>query len=241
MGLGVAELMIAIEVEFDIEIFESEAQQIMTLVDLVDLVEKQIAGSAVTEEQAQTFRTEGLRKAREILAEKTGVDPDSLSEDTKLETLFPKETWPRESRRECWQEIRDRFSQSRIPPLENSLSCYLICLFFLEIFVVLGASSIATRYYNEIRVLSFAVMTLVFSIVGLILYGRWNRRADFPMNCDTVMGLARGIISDTIRLDSEGNVWTRPGIEKAIRTIVASEIGVKPEDIDLSVRIDDLF
>lgn len=236
MGLDVAELMIAVEEEFNVEIFEAEAQQVVTLTDLVDLLERQIVGSAVTEEQAQEFRAEGLRKARKILAEKTGVDPDSLAEDTKLETLFPLET-----RSELWKEIQNEFPNSPIPALENPIPWFLVAFFFCEFIVLVIACLCASRCVDAPIVAFSALAILLLSIVGMVVYGYRNHRADFPWNCSTVIGLARCIISDVIRLDSEGHAWTRPAIEKALRTMVAQQLGVKPEDIDSSARIDDLF
>ncbi len=236
MGLDIAELMIAFEEEFNVDIFESDAQKIETVGDMVDLLSRQLVGAPTRREEAERNHREGVRQASEALSETLGIESASFNEETLLKNLFPLE-----NRNDLWERVRNRFPD-RLLELERHFSClgFLVSVLGTLLLVVVGSLFAARRFPAE-PVFWMALAVMIFAAIFLLCFCQSREKIDFPYDCSNVKDLARRIIPDQICVDGNGNPWSRKTIERIVKAVAAEHLGVKPEEVDLSMRFGDMF
>lgn len=234
MGLDIAELMIVLEEEFNVEIFETDAGKIETVGDLIDMIDMQLTGSPVTPEQAERHWAEGLGQARRYLAETLEIEPDLLAEQTKLAELFP-----RERRDTLWKTLQSK--SPRIPDLYPVIGCFPAIGVVVVALMTIILAAIATDYFSGLTV--FIVSMIVIS-AALAAFGTWSyasRENVIDPNLATVADLARRLVPSEVRLDPHGKPWERKTIETMVFRLIAAQAGCEPEEILASMKIADLF
>lgn len=115
MGLDIAEMMIAIEEEFDVDILEGDAQRLETVGDLIDYLSGKLLPASISEQEAEQLRAAGRQRVHVYLHESQHIANDLLHEETRLEHIFPEAA----TRYNAWEELRKSLSQD-IPALHCS-------------------------------------------------------------------------------------------------------------------------
>ena len=235
MGLDIAELMIAFEEEFKIDICELDAQRFETVGDAVDYFSRRLVGAPTTPDEAVRNRREGIRQATNALSETLAIESSAFGEETLLNKLFPLE-----NRNELWESVRNRFPDC-LPELERDFYWYRFLIGTLIIFTV-GIGGIVYTFVRFLELIFFFVffgMIVVWSV--LIIFCRSREKIVLPFDCRTVKGLAHRIIPDQIAFDRDGNPWTREGIERQVKAMFAEQFRIEPHAITLSTKFYDMW
>ena len=243
MGLDIAEFMIAIEEEFQIDILESDAQNnIDTLEHLVTYLEEKTAKAPHSQTEADRVFQEGFLSLRRFFANELEVEISQLTPETEIAPLLI----PLAKRRRIWKKIRKEFSY-RVPSLSGKIFIEWIgglCVFlgfFFGLFVTIGLD-------NDIPSLALRGLTgfglgigsgCVLFLILLLLFSPLF--STIPKDCRTLGGLAKSAVVTSISLDPNGQVWTRQTITEAILHLTSIQTGIPVEKISLTDKFVNLF
>lgn len=229
MGLDYAEVLLAIEEEFLIEIPENDAQNFVTVKDVVDCVEGRIRENEVPAWKGKEILLDKTSNLRDELATALGVSREEIPADAPLEKLIP-----RRMRKNLWENS---------PQLACTGKLRRSCMQFLFFFVLV----IAGFYFF----LALANGAGIGVVPGLVLWGIFllafyrifrDRKTVFPFSgSTTITDVARILIAkEGIRINRNGEPWTREQIESRIVEMIAEVAGIqKPEQITLESRLVD--
>lgn len=239
MGLDIAEMMIAFEEVFQVDILEEAAQNIETLDDIVDYIEQEVRKSPTSQTEADRIYAEGVVGLRRFLSEALEIDPPQLEQETELAALL----LPLERRRALWKRMREEISDS-IPGLYGTLYCqwgwapaiFLGFLVGLLVVVVAPGPEIVLKVVPG--VFCWAFVTLVLYIAGFFVFSPFF--SGIPNECATLGGLARCAVRSRVSLDPHGRVWTRESIAEAVQVIVAEQTGLAREKFSLATKFSEL-
>ncbi|MCL2743558.1 MAG: hypothetical protein FWE67_06890 [Planctomycetaceae bacterium] len=238
MGLDIAEFIIAIEDEFQVEIWENEAPNIDTLDKLIAYLEQETAKSPHSKTEAADAFQDGFLSLQRFFAEELGVEISQLTPETELAPLLI----PLRKRRRIWKKMIKDFSR-RIPSLYGKV--YLecggrICVFigfFFGLFVTIGLGVNVTTFLTGM--VSGAIGGFVLFLAGLFLFSPLF--STIPKECRTLGGLAKIAVPAKICLNSNGQVWTRETITEAVLRITSEQTLVPVEKISLTEKFDRIF
>lgn len=236
MGLDFAEVVIVIEETFNVDIFEEGVQGLETFGDLLEMIEKQIEHTRVHWEEAENIRDEFFKKISEKLALQRGCHLESLTEETELEAVIPLD-----NRSECWQELRREFPGT--PPLRLKMPpCFSMLIIEGAIITSLLAIAYkALEFYPTASVVAAVISVWIALILFRVVFLVKKGRTEFPYGLETILDLVRHNIANKVSLDRSGNPWNRESIEASLKNIFVEEMGFKPQDIDTSSRLREMF
>ena len=112
MGLELAEFFLAIEDEFQVDIFGADFSYIQTLDDFITILEKETALAPHNQAQADRLFQEQFLVIQNFFAKELGVEHSQLTPETNTALLLRSLS----SRRRIWKKMRKEISES-IPPL----------------------------------------------------------------------------------------------------------------------------
>lgn len=241
MGLDIAEFVIAVEEAFQINIMESDAQNIETLGSLVDYLERETAKSPHSKAEADYIFREGFLTLQRFLVKELGVDPAQLSPETEIAPLL----MPFRLRRRLWRKMRKEISAS-IPFLYGKTyvkwggAVAVFFGFFTFLFSVICLDDTVLSFAKFILGIVIGLATgFGFFLSGFFVFSPLF--SSIPNDCRTLGGIARSAVRTKVSLDPNGRVWTRETIAEAVRRIAAEQTGMPVEKISFSERFIDLF
>lgn len=202
MGLDSVELVLAWEEEFGIEISDREAENTLTVGQVVDLIHAKLRESI-------DLPTEDL--VRKKLAEASGRAPDRVTPTTALAELFPSKR-----RRERWSPLRREFGWSAVPDLERPR--WLVISGWV---VTTGTTLLFWPRWLGMLVL-FPLIGSAWLALTLPL------RTAIPPAVSTVERLMGRIYERRERLRSHQSL-DREAVREKVVAIIVEQIGVKAE------------
>ena len=241
MGLEIAEFMIAIEDEFQVNIQETDAQNIDTLEQLVTYLEQETAKAPHSQTEAERMFQESFLLLQGFFAKELGVGNSQLTPETEIAPLLK----PFAKRRRIWRKIRKEFSH-RVPSLYGKIyfewggGLSVILGFFFGLFVTIGLDNGVMPLVLR-GLIGFGLGIgggFTFFIVGLLLF--LPLFSTIPKECSTLGKLTRSTIA-SISLDHNGQAWTRKTITEAILRVASEQSGIPVEKISLTDRVIDQF
>ena len=246
MGLDLAEFLICIEEEFDINIndndspFEGEIE--VTVAMMIDFVERKIREKETAELMAVDYPQKVFKQIKEFLAAYAEVSSEDVLPETQLADLFAdhkrwQKIWQTDSNeiREIgdvlWRlsNVDQLYRNTRLMHIVWGLT---VMFFFPLLLWLLGANKTGV----VIGAISFFVISapFVWRIGRKIIYGHCR----IPPHLMTVGQLAEAITTHRHRhLAADGSPLSRSAIEDRVINILADTIGMKPSDIMFSDRL----
>lgn len=235
MGLGIAELMIALEEHFDLVLLtggEKETRSILTLRDLIDSIVN-VLNKRCKESRAECdLEAEVFESLRVKYADITGNAVEKVNRESS-----------------CYQGLSFRkrarlmkYLNSEYPEIQSLTGvqedgCFV---FVLETLTVAVLAIMA--FVNTFFLLAFIVL---FALVFYDLTGPgpfFGRSITVRLkHYGTLGNMARFIASKrTARHDKNGKPWTAETVAAAICNVIEREHGLKHDQIDLDMRLSEL-
>lgn len=250
MGLEIAEFLLTVEDEFDINIAENdtpfEAGTEVTVAMMVDLVERQVrekqAAEVNAEVMAADYPQKTLTRTTDMLAAYAEVPPESVSPDTQLGDLF---TDPKRWQALYQQRIKDDchlgdvFMENLIAAgLRRKLNTVLVLWGLAVIFLVPLSLHLAGFRADVVKVGTVLCLILSIPIAWLVTRRIIRQYQRIPPRNMTVGQLADAITAGHRRhLAADGSPLSRSAIEHRVLEILADTLGTKPGDIMLTDRL----
>ncbi|HCU37273.1 MAG TPA: hypothetical protein DGT21_18085 [Armatimonadetes bacterium] len=238
MGLDVVELVLAVEDTFGIELRDEEAQEVITVGDLHDLVMRKLEGVTSLESEPPCHSSHVFYRVRRALRDCAHIPRRETTPQSDVERLFaathadePKR------RREVWAQFGDAVGLS-VPPLQLPGGTTVDAAIAIG---TIGALMLATwALGSHLGIAAWSALFVLWLSVGLalsvcaaILVYRFTRRfADrIPPQCETVGGLVRKVATiNSAQLIHE--LGTTPeAIWERLQEIVAAESGMPIERV----------
>ncbi|MGO9095396.1 MAG: hypothetical protein ACLQGV_09240 [Bryobacteraceae bacterium] len=217
MGEDTAELLLAIEDAFQIEIAERELGYIATVGDLRDLVISKLQG----QNSKRCLTSAAFYRTRRGMIDALGIDRRQIRPSTPLAPLLP-----RRNRRRMWRSIQGAM-ELKLPDLRGSL---WIALFALALGIALP-TGIAFRA----GIGSGWIGVVLF--LGLIVGGLLIRLARplevvIPNGATTVGDLARDVLAlNHARLVEEAGGWNKDEVWESLCRVIVNQTAVPREKI----------
>ena len=243
MGLDIAEFLLTLQEEFQIDIAEEDCPNMDTFEELVTYIERKIAESPRTQTEADGLFQEGFFTIRRFFNRELGIDSSLLTPVTKVAPLL----LPLSHRRRVWKKLRKEMSKD-IPSLVFGEStqiwtfgicasiCFLSCCYFIRWD---DWGCLFTRIIPG--VFTSMLAGLFFGIISLIVSAALPFRSTIPKACDTLGDIVRLAIRTEISLDPEYRIWTRETIAKSVMRIASEQMGVPVEKISLTESVGEFF
>jgi acyl carrier protein len=228
MGLDVVELVMELEVEFDIRIADDEAAQVMTLGHLHSLIHAKTARPADYCPSSRAFY-----RLRRALSEEFGVGRQQVTTTAAMDDLLP-----RGGRQRHWQRLGQLLGGWEMPRLRRPRwARWAITLLGEELLasVVLGVIYVATV---PARGPVWPLLALPVWAALLWLAVRFTRpfAIELPAGCGTVRGTVEALLRTNYgRLVTEGRPVTsardvqRDEVWERMCNIISEQLGVDRE------------
>jgi len=220
MGLDFVELIISIEDAFDIAIEDEEASKVVT----VNVCYKLILNKIGSRDEKKCLTVHTFNRLRKVLIEELGIDRNKFHPKQNLEELIPKN-----SRRKLWSNLSEK-ANLKFPILirPNWLTYSLLAL--LPIIILsgfIGSNAGLLPFYTGWVSIPIAIFIFWMGF-------RLTKSLEYELNLqeNTIGGLTKevlalnfGTLSREVKSRSDEQVW------EAMKNIIVSELGVKPEEV----------
>ena len=216
MGLDVVELVMRVEEEFDIEIFDEEASQLYTVGQLHTCVLSKLG--LLASSRCQSSRT--FYQVRRALTEMTGVSRRAIRPATATDSMLPPL-----NRRANWNRLA-ALTGAQLPPLELARRAKLE----LTGAIVAVTSAVLVSLWT----LPPAPICGVTIALGCALVWRLSRHTatQLPANCATVGQITTALIQLNYGMNvdkgpqpSQDEVWDK------LKEVLADELGADPAEV----------
>ena len=219
MGLDFVELIISIEDAFDIAIEDEEAVNIVTVGDCHKFILKKIGNR--DENKCLTVHT--FNRLRKVFTEELGIERNKFHPGTSLDDLIPKS-----NRRKLWRRISQKFKLKIPLSIPDWLAYMLIAL--IPIIILSGfIGSNAGLLPSYSGWISIPIALLIFRMSSKLtepLAYKTN------LNENTVGGLTKEVLALNFgTVSKEVKSWNGDEVWEAMKNIIVSELGVKPEEV----------
>lgn len=228
MGLDAVELVMSVEDAFQINISDEEASKTTTVGELHDLVLSKLTIKGNDDEQSsrRCLTSAAFYRVRRAMVEVLRIDRRKITPTTELRDLLP-----RPKRRENWDLIKQAINL-KIPKLSPNLGVILIK------FAILIAVGIASGLLQYVGIWGLTIVSLIAALVMT----KFMPALHTSLPASTVGALAEQVYLANVKQLSEDNrglnereVWD------ALKKIIISQLGVKPEEVTPEARfIEDL-
>lgn len=228
MGLDSVELIVEVENEFQIEILDIEAENILTVGDFYECVIQKLAFSPDEINQARCKSQEYFYELRKVLIEDFQQERKTISPKTSLHAIFEKKKI-----RASWKILAEKI-EVKMPDLERP------------------------KWMNNLIIWTFLILGISVSIIGIIsghyyLLGIWimvvyalewlfklTEPFAIHSNIESLGELVNAIISENYRAlvlskSSKNDIYL------ILQGIISEKVGVPIKDIKYNAKIvDDL-
>jgi acyl carrier protein len=231
MGLDSVELVMAVEDTFQITIENEEAEKILTVGELYNLVLEKLQGT----DNKICLTSAAFYRVRRAIMKALGCKRTSISLSTSLEKLLPQD-----DRRKKWRQIQQEMTLD-LPDLILPEWIFLSCA---------GAGiflSLIECIHHKIEFVNYLVCPLMGFIAGIFFYVLLAAIAKplaikFPNDSKTVGDLAEHLRDKNFgRLSQELGGWNKDEVLNVLRRLIVKQLGVSTEKLELDARfVDDL-
>ncbi len=232
MGLDPVELVMWAEETFDITIPNEEAERLHTVGKLyryiLDRVEVGDSSSCLTAAAFYRFRR--------VLVETFGIDRDTIRPGTRLDDLILLS-----DRKARWQQIDQALGMKlpglcRPPEVVGALNRLFLFSMSLPIIATLAIQPLTSNKAVAVSAtLGLVLAGILSNVVGWIVTK--PRAIEFPPNCQTVRGMVYTLVGEDLwACPSRPQRWNCGEVWEAIRAIIVSRHGVRPEDVHAGAR-----
>ncbi len=243
MGLDVVELIMAVEDTFGIELPDEDAQDVITVGDLHDLVMRKLEGVTSEGSEPRCHSSHVFYRVRRALRDYAQIPRRDITPQSDVHRLFVATgAESPEHRREVWNQFGNALGLC-VPALQlpggagadTAVVLASATVSMAAVWAVAWSAGLSEWPVILTFLLSVGFAASVFVAIGA--YRLTRRFADrIPPHCETVAGLVRDIAQmNSARLIRElgttpQNVWER------LREIVALEIAIPIERVTREAR-----
>lgn len=212
MGLDGVELVMAVEEYFGIELTDADVEKIITPRDLIEVV----LGKMQATEWSVCLTRRAFYTLRRVLMQDFRCKRADITPNARLESLVP-----RPNRRLAWQQMKSSLQAQRWPRLGRPAGV-LIALGVLFAGVAVVPSFWGWPFWTRMLLAMMAwssAMTLTRPLC-----------VEFRKDLATAGGLANYLVAAAPKIfEPQGREWSRADVAEAIRPIVITQLGLKPE------------
>lgn len=228
MGLDSVELVMSVEDAFQISITEEDASKIRTVGEFYDVVLSKLAIKGINDEESsrRCLTSAAFSRVRRAMVQVLHIDRRKITPKTELRDLLP-----RPKRRENWDLIKQAINL-KIPKLSPNLSVLLIK------FAILMAVGIASGLLQYLGIWGLTIASLIAALVMT----RFMPALHTSLPASTVGALAEQVyLANVKQLSEESGGLNEREVWDALKKIIISQLGVKPEEVTPEARfIEDL-
>lgn len=230
MGLDGVELIIAAEETFGVVIADEEAERVVTVDDLFQLIHSKICppnnSKCIT---ASTFYA-----LRRILAKHLNLDRRAISKESRLDALVPLD-----GRRELWRVIA-KDAELVLPDLiRNQLLNYALMV-IPAVSLLYGAVGIAVDAINDMNALIVASIGL--AVAYALAKATEPLKIHFDQNTQTMDALTRTVLANNFsKISNDGREWSDADLYQSYIELVSQQLGIEKSKIKRHHKfVDDL-
>ena len=229
MGLDTAELIIAVEDEFNIRFDNRELEHVRTVDDLRLLVERELAKP---QEPIRCVTSGVFYQSRRALMDLFGVARGEVAPATELRTLVP-----RRRRRPLWHQLRYELG-AYLPELERPL--WLRCLILALALAVPSVPFVNGLIgFHLTSLLLFAVVALILQRVALD-HTQWLA-VEMRASCRTVGALVKTVEALKEPRPLEASTELDPQVREKLYRVIERETAIPRSQITPEARfVEDL-
>lgn len=211
MGLDGVELVMAVEEHFGIELTDAEVERTITPRDLIEVV----LGKMQATEWSVCLTRRAFYALRRVLMQDFGCKRADITPNARLESLVP-----RPNRRRAWQQMESSLKAQRWPRLGRPAGV-LIAVGVLVAVVAVVASLWGWPFWTRILLAMLAWSSAMMLTRPLCV--------EFK-DLATAGELAQFLVAAAPNIfEPKGREWSRADVAEAIRSIVITQLGLKPE------------
>lgn len=218
----------SVEDAFQISITEEDASKIRTVGEFYDVVLSKLAIKGINDEESsrRCLTSAAFSRVRRAMVQVLHIDRRKITPKTELRDLLP-----RPKRRENWDLIKQAINL-KIPKLSPNLSVLLIK------FAILMAVGIASGLLQYLGIWGLTIASLIAALVMT----RFMPALHTSLPASTVGALAEQVyLANVKQLSEESGGLNEREVWDALKKIIISQLGVKPEEVTPEARfIEDL-